>query len=103
MKIHYLPKTRKFIDSLEEDLHIATVTLIDMLEEGGHLLGLPYSKSLGKGLFELRLLHMVHIRIFYCFHQNTAYLLHGILKKSQKIPRKEIEFARKMKKFVESI
>ena len=53
----------------------------------------PLSKSLGKGLFELR---VKASRIFYCFKPGRVIvLLHGFTKKSQKTPQREIEIALK--------
>lgn len=69
------------------------------MENNGSLGNLD-SKSLRKGLFELRLIGSVNTRIFYCFHKDTIYLLHAIIKKTQRTPIREIEFARKMKKIV---
>ncbi len=100
MKAFYLPKTTKFIESLSNDLIDKIISLVDVLKENKGLLGNIDSKSLGRGLFELRIVGPVNIRIFYCFHGDTVYLLHGIIKKTQKIPKKEIEFARKMKKVI---
>lgn len=103
MEVVYFKKVIKFILSLKDSLKNRIDTLVDMLEEQGNLIGMPYSKSLGKGLFELRELGDEHIRILYCFHKNKAYLIHGFIKKTQKISPKDIEFARKIKKLVDQI
>jgi len=53
----------------------------------------PLSKSLGNGLFELR---VKACRIFYCFKPGgVIVLLHGFMKKSQKTPRREMAIAQK--------
>ncbi len=70
---------------------------IRLLETFGNKLGMPYSKQIGRNLFELRVRGNQEIRIFYCFHQNQAIILHSFVKKSQKTPRKEIETALKRK------
>ncbi|MFH0804478.1 MAG: type II toxin-antitoxin system RelE/ParE family toxin [Candidatus Zambryskibacteria bacterium] len=100
MKAFYLPKVTKFIESLGNDLTGKIVSLVDVLKEKNGLLSTLDSKSLGRGLFELRLASSVNIRIFFCFHRDTIYLLHGIIKKTQKTPKREIEFARKMKDMI---
>ena len=100
MKVFYLPKVAKFIESLGDDLIDKISSLIEVLGENNGQLGNVDSKSLGNGLFELRLVGSINIRIFYCFHKETIYLLHGIIKKTQKIPKREIDFARKMKNIV---
>ena len=103
MKVSYLPKVTKFIESLSNDLVDKIVSLVDVLEEKNGLLNTLNSKSFGKGLFELRPVGSVNIRVFYCFHKDTIYLLHGIIKKTRKTPKREIEFARKIKKVVEQL
>lgn len=58
----------------------------------------PLVKSLGAGLFEVRstLLNSGRAaRIFFCIFKNEIILLHAFIKKTQKIPDKEIELARK--------
>src|SRR3989344_6053752 len=103
MKAFYLPKVTKFIESLDNELTDKIISLVEILKENNGLLNTIDSKSLGKGLFELRLMGSVNIRIFYCFHRDTIYLLHGIIKKTRKTPKREIEFARKIKKVVEQL
>jgi phage-related protein len=66
---------------------------LDFLAEVGNRAREPLSKSLGKGLFELR---VKASRIFYCFKPGRVIvLLHGFTKKSQKTPQREIEIALK--------
>lgn len=63
----------------------------------------PYTKPIkgakNKGLYELRVKFSSDIsRIFYfTYKDNTFVLLHGFVKKSQKLPDREIEKARKYK------
>ena len=50
--------------------------LVDLLSRYGNMLGLPHSKALSGGLYELRIRGREEIRIFYCFtQQRTIYLL----------------------------
>jgi len=103
MKVSYFTKVTEFIISLSNELKGEVTSLVNVLNESEKPLAMPYSKSLGKGLFELRTAGEIKVRVFYCFHKNVAYLLHGIVKKTQKTPKKEIDFARKMHKIVESL
>ena len=103
MKVSYFEKVKKFVGSLSNESEAELVSLIDVLERSNRPLVMPYSRSLGNKLFELRTAGEIQVRIFYCFHKNTAYLLHGIIKKSQKIPKKDFDYARKMQKFIESL
>lgn len=65
-----------------------------MLIHGSNL-GLPHTKSLNNGLFELRLKSKESIaRVFYCtMIGKKIVMLHSFTKKSQKIPRKELQLA----------
>lgn len=97
MEIRYSPRIARFIEALEKEVAVRVYGLIGHLERYGYELPMPLSKNLGKGLFELRLLGKNSIRIFYCFIEGKAFLLHAILKKSKKTPKKDIEYARKLK------
>ena len=98
MEISYLPKAKNFIEKLDDVLVERVLSSIDFLERYGSSLEMPLSKPLGKGLFELRIAGNVHIRVFYCFHRNTVYILHAIIKKQQAIPKREVDLARKIMK-----
>lgn len=96
MLVIYLPKVKKFVQSLNDTLAYRVVQTVDFLERYGNLLEMPLSRPLGKGLFELRITGNNHIRIFYCFHTGNAYLLHAIFKRTRAISRKDIDVARKV-------
>lgn len=69
---------------------------IKLLKLYGNKLGMPHSKALGSGLYELRIRGKEELRIIYCFlKQKTIYLLHGFNKKTQQIPQKELDTALK--------
>ncbi len=73
-------------------LHIA-----EMIEEFGPALGLPYTKAIGEGLFEIRAKGKEGIgRSFYCTVKGKEIIiLHSFIKKSQKTPKRELSTARK--------
>jgi len=83
----------KFIHSLDESTIAKVLRIIDLLEVFGHKLTLPHSKKVHAELFELRVLGKQEVRIFYTFHKGEAVLLHGFMKKSKRIPKKEIATA----------
>ena len=85
----------KFIESLENSTIAKILHTIDLLEMFGHKLGLPHSKRISKNIFELRIYGAQKVRVFYTLHKFQAILLHGFVKKTQKIPRKEIKIAEK--------
>lgn len=83
----------QFIQSLEKATIAKVLRTIDLLERFGHQLGMPHSKKIGAALFELRVRGQQEIRIFYTFQNNTIVLLHGFIKKSQRIPKRELHTA----------
>jgi len=83
----------KFISGLEKPIIAKVLRTIDLLESFGQQLGMPHSKKVDKGLFELRVRGKQEVRVFYAFHDNQAILLHGFVKKSQKITKKELNTA----------
>ena len=63
---------------------------------GPHL-GMPYSRALGNGLFEIRAKGREGIgRAFYCAQiGQRIIILHGFIKKSKATPNNELKIARK--------
>ena len=71
--------------------------LTERMETFGPDLGMPHTKSLGKGLFELRMKSKEGIgRAFFgLLKERRVMMLHAFVKKSQKTPAKEVKIARK--------
>ena len=65
------------------------------MEVYGPDLGLPHTRAMGRGLFELRLKAAEGIaRVFYCtVVGHRIVMLHQYIKKSEKTPRRELEIA----------
>jgi len=74
----------------------------ERMELYGPDLGMPHTRAMGEGLFELRLKVAEGIvRVFYCtLVGRRIVMLHQFIKKSEKTPRKELEIARKRMKEV---
>lgn len=90
-----------FIKSLDnKKLQAKAYSDIKLLQEHGYNLHEPYVKPIkgreNKGLYELRIKFASDIaRIFYfTYIDNKFILLHGFIKKSQDIPKKELIKAR---------
>ena len=81
--------------SLPDGLLARYLRLTDMMIVHGSNLGLPHTKSLSNGLFELRLKSKEGIgRVFYCTKVGkNIVMLHSFVKKSQKIPKNEMDIA----------
>ena len=75
------------------------------MEVFGPDLGMPHTRAMGGGLFELRLKTAEGIaRVFYCTVVNRRIvMLHQFIKKSDKTPLKELEIARNRMKEVKDV
>jgi phage-related protein len=74
----------------------------DRMECYGPDLGMPHTRSMGEGLFELRLKAVEGIaRVFYCtMVGKRIVMLHQFTKKTAKTPPKELAIARRRLKEV---
>ena len=103
IEYYTLPNGRKpvkeFLDSLPTKMKAKAIYSLSILEEMGNALREPYSKSMGDGLFELRIQFSNDItRLFYFFViGNKIIVTNGFIKKRQKTPPEEIKRAREYK------
>ena len=69
---------------------------VDLMTVHGPNLGMPHSRALGNGLLELRLQAKAGIgRVLYCtLTGQRIVMLHQFIKKSQKIPPRDLRLAR---------
>lgn len=92
-----------FLLTLQPKMRAKAYSEIELLKKHGITLREPYVKPIkginNKGIYELRIKFSSNIsRIFYfCYQQNTFVLLHGIVKKSNKTPERELQRVRKYK------
>mgnify|MGYP004494606041 CR=1 FL=1 len=88
-----------FLNSLDKKMRVKALHSLSILEEFGNALRQPHSKSVGNGLFELRIKFASDIsRIFYFFVvDNKIILTNGFVKKTMRTPKSEIELALKYK------
>jgi phage-related protein len=65
--------------------------------EFGSILGMPHTRPMSDGLFELRVKGKEGIaRVFYCtLIGQRIVMLHGFVKKTQKTPTKELRIAKR--------
>lgn len=85
------------VNSFEEPFASDITKALEVLAISGDEIGLPHSKSLGRGLFELRCLG-TGVRIFYAFSEHKAVVLHIVIKKQAKISKRDLELSRKRQK-----
>lgn len=71
--------------------------LTDLLLEFGANLGMPHTRAMGDGLFELRVKGIEGIaRVFYCtMIGQKIIVLHSFVKKTEKTPQKELKLAQR--------
>jgi phage-related protein len=62
--------------------------------------GMPLCRNLGNGLWEVRsaLPSNRIARVIFCLHEGELVALHGLIKKTQKTPRDDIDLALQRKK-----
>jgi phage-related protein len=89
----------KFISSRSKNNKAKILSLLSILEEKEPTLPRPYADLLRDGIHELRIkLSGDQIRVLYFFcYQEFIILTHAFHKKSNKVPKSEIEKAIKLK------
>jgi phage-related protein len=94
----------KAVLALSDTLLARYIRMTELMEIHGANLGMPHTRAIGDGLFELRLKGKEGIsRIFYCtLVDKKIRMLHAIIKKTEKTPNHEVTIARKRLKEVKS-
>ena len=101
---YYSDKVQQIILSLPASLLAHYLQYTTTMLEVGPYLGMPHTKAMGDGLFELRVRGQEGIaRVFYCTQIGKRIIvLHSFVKKTQKTPIKELEIARRRMKEIKS-
>ena len=94
--IYFNQKLKEDVLNLPDGLLARYLRLTDLMLEFGSNLGLPHTKPIDNGLFELRVKSKEGIaRVFFCTKiGKKIIMLHSFIKKSQKTPKKEIKIAK---------
>lgn len=97
---YYSESVQDEILALPPGLLARYLRYIDRMELYGPDLGMPHTRAMGDGLFELRLKAREGIsRVFYCtMIERKIIMLHQFIKKSDKTPSKELVLARRRMK-----
>ena len=92
---YYNAAVQEQILALPDTLAARYIVLTRRMLVAGPNLGEPHTKAVGEGLFEMRLKGAEGIaRVFFCtVIGRRIVMLHSLIKKSQKIPRRELELA----------
>ena len=93
----YSKDVKQEIEKLPKGILVKYARLTTMMEIYGPYIGMPHTKHLGKGLIEMRLKAVEGIgRVFYTsLNKNEIIVLHSIMKKTEKTPRKDLDIAYK--------
>ncbi len=96
----YSSRVEAEIQALPAGFVARFVRYAERMEVYGPDLGMPHTRPMGEGLFELRLKAAEGIaRVFYCtIVGRRIVMLHQFVKKSEKTPKKETKIARKRMK-----
>lgn len=93
--IYFNENLEREILNLPDGLLARYIHLTDLMIEFSSNLGLPHTKAIDKGLFELRVKSKEGIaRVFFCTKKGQKIImLHSYIKKSHKIPKRELKIA----------
>lgn len=87
---------REWLQGLDKSDRFRLGQLIQLLQWNGPRLSLPYSRSLGEGLFELReRSNRVRYRVFYAFDGDRIVVLLHAATKDQRTIQDDIRLARR--------
>lgn len=103
--IHYYNQSvKEDTRALPTSIKAKFIAIINRMQIHGPNLGLPFTKAMGKGLFEIRAKAQEGIaRGMFCTSSgNTIVVLYVFLKKTQATPTKELDLAIKRMKEVKN-
>ena len=102
---YYDEKLQEAVLALPAGLLARYLHLTDRMILYGPDLGMPHTRAMGSGLFEMRLKSQEGIgRVFYCtLVKRRIVVLHQFVKKTDKTPRRELAVARKRMKEWEDV
>jgi phage-related protein len=94
---YYSEKVRSAIDEWPLGIRAFYARITERMKIHGPNLGMPMTRSLGEGLFEIRAIGREGIgRAFFCtFKGRRIIILHVFIKKTDKTPLHELETGRK--------
>lgn len=91
---------KAFLDGLDVKMRAKVLGRIELLEREGPGLGMPFSRHLDDGIFELRTPQGSNITrvLYFFFSGRKAILTNGFVKKTQRTPKREIELAKRSRR-----
>ncbi|OGG61850.1 hypothetical protein A3C87_00430 [Candidatus Kaiserbacteria bacterium RIFCSPHIGHO2_02_FULL_49_34] len=98
MNVIVVEEVAVFLEELERPAQTKALRLLELLREYGVNLGMPHSRPLEDGVFELRARGKQEVRLLYGFQHDGAIIVHGFIKKQQKTPRRHLDRAKEWMK-----
>jgi phage-related protein len=102
--VYYTDDVQEAILAFPPGVQARYVHLTERMLAFGPDLGMPHTRAMGKGLFELRMKSKEGIgRVFFCNRPNRRIMmLHAFVKTSAKTPPKELKVARERMREVQA-
>lgn len=99
---YYNQSVKQEVRSLPKSIKAKFEAILDKILEHGPDLGLPFTRAMGKGLFEIRSKGQEGIgRGMFCtISNNTVVILNVFIKKTEATPKKELDLVIKRMKEV---
>lgn len=99
---YYNQSVKEDAYGLPEGIRAKFQAITDKMEEHGPDLGLPFTRAMGKGLFEIRAKGQEGIArgMFCTISRKTIVILHVFIKKTEATPKRELDLSMKRLKEV---
>lgn len=93
---YYSTKVAALVEAWPNGVRASYLRIIETMREHGPDLGMPHTRAMGGGLFEIRAKGREGIgRAFYCtVIGQRIVILHAIVKKTEQTPQRELDIAR---------
>jgi phage-related protein len=94
---YYDEELQRLIMKFPEGIQARYIHLTERMVAFGPGLGMPHTRAMGEGLFELRMKSKEGIgRVLYCtLPGRLIFMLHAFIKKTAKTPARELKIARR--------
>jgi phage-related protein len=98
----FAASVQALIEKWPVGIYVSFIRIAEQMVVSGPNLGMPYTKAMGNGLFEIRARGPEGIAraFFCCMKGKRIVILHGFIKKTQATPIKELRLAKQRMKEV---
>jgi len=101
----YNERVRAALLKWPETLKAKLARILELIKEQGGNIGMPLTRAMGDGLFEIRVKGKDGIgRVFFAYiRQQEIVILHSFIKKQQETPQKELQTAKQRLSEIKSV